>query len=199
VFAFVVAFLFVCVCVCVSVVVCMVVCVCGCLCLCVCLCVCVRVCGGGCVCDCVCLCLCVFVVVCVCCVCVCLFVCMRVRGYMSVPTRMPSICDFCVPEMDTFVCPPSEQKNNFNLMKRTIEVRAPKAPYSLQRRCLNCRTRSSASAWQGACDSGGAKISSFSRRLETITMIATAARPHVYTVQEWPIASPCAANGFTDL
>ena len=130
---------------------------------------------------------------------VCLFVCMRVCLYMSVPTRMPSICDLCVPEMDTFVCPPSEQKNNFNLMKRTIEVRAPKAPYSLQRRCLNCRTRSSASAWQGACDSGGAKISSFSRRLETITMIATAARPHVYTVQEWPIASPCAANAFTDL
>ena len=67
----------------------------------------VRVCGGVCV------------------VCVCLFVCVRVRGYMSVPTRVPSMCDLCVPKMDTFVCPPSEQKYNFNLMRRTIEVRAP--------------------------------------------------------------------------
>jgi len=65
----------------------------------------------------------VFVFVCLfACLFVCLFgcvcVCLRVRGYMSAPNQVPSICDLCVPQMDMFVSPPSEQTNNFSLMGR---------------------------------------------------------------------------------
>ena len=88
---------------------------------------------------------------------------------MSASTRGPSICDFWVQRMYTFLCPPCGYKNDFNLMGHTIPV-PPEAAYPLQRSRNDLQVQPSFADYYGACLGRATERGHRSRKCRCVAM-----------------------------
>ena len=88
---------------------------------------------------------------------------------MSASTRGPSICDFWVQTMYTFLCPPCGYKNDFNLMGHTIPV-PPEVAYPLQRSRNDLQVQPSFADYYGACLGRATERGHRSRKCRCVAM-----------------------------